>query len=176
MRKWKSALQNIEMAILSLSLMTMLLFVFIATVCRYMKIPWVLWSDELVRNLMIWIALLGSGTVAREGNHFAVDVLYNLFSDGIQRFFFAIIQLAYWAFGAFVVYYGVLVCMRVRGMNQLSPGLQIPMWILYLCIPLCGLSVGVQSSFYYIPLITGKKKYSMDSVISNPQTGEKEGE
>ena len=99
-------------------LIVLLFFVFVATVCRYLSIPWVTWSEELSRNLMVWLALLGAGTVAREGNHFSVDALYRIFPDPIKRCFFVVIQLAYWAFGAFITYYGVSNCLKVRAMNQ----------------------------------------------------------
>ena len=175
MKKGKNVLHLIEMAVCASSLAVMLFFVFMATVCRYMKIPWIIWSDELSRNLMIWMALLGAGAVARNGDHFSVNALYNVFPDSVKQFFFAIIQMAYWAFSAFIIYYGVSNCIKIRGMNQISPGLQIPMWVLYLCVPLCGVSVGIQSSLYYIPLITGKKKYSAESE-QKPDTDVKEGE
>jgi C4-dicarboxylate transporter DctQ subunit len=156
-------LAALETIFLEVCLALMCILILVATLARILEIPFITWSEELARNLMIWLGLLGAGAVARDGNHFSVNFLFaGMKNKLVQRAFFLIIQLGMLGFCAFATYYGLIVCIKQHNMGQLSPALQIPIWILYLSIPLCGISMGIQSTLYYIPLITGKKIYSSD--------------
>ena len=154
---------KVEKWLFFIAMAVLLFFVFMATLCRYCHLSWPYWSEELSRVLMVWLALLGGGVLCRTGDHFTVNALFMIMPEKVQRVFFAIIQLIVWAFAVLIIYYGIANCIKVSGMNQSSPALQIPMWVLYVVVPICGLSVLIQSSFYYIPLITGKKKYVSDT-------------
>ena len=162
MKRFGQLLMKAEAIFISSTLVIMVVFVFVATICRFTSITAIAWSEELARILMIWFALLGAGTVSRNGSHFSVNVLFSLFSGGKKRILFAIILISILAFCIFITYFGINNCVKQYNMGQLSPGMQVPMWILYLSVPLCAVSIGIQSCIYFIPLITGKKKYSSE--------------
>lgn len=140
----------------------MLAFVLIATFLRFIKVPALTWSEEFARTLMVWVGLLGSGIVTRQGNHFAVDVVYAHTKGAVQKGFFIFLLLANEAFAVFTVMYGVIICMKQYNMTQVSAAMQVPMWILYMAVPLMGISIGLQAPVYYVPLITGKEKYGSE--------------
>ena len=163
-------MQNVESLFLGGSLFVMLIFVLIATIVRISRVPFITWSEELSRTLMVWMGLIGSGAVAKTGEHFSVNAVYTAFkSENVRRGFFVVIQIAVLFYGVFTTYYGIVLCTKLHTMGQLSPALQTPMWISYLVLIVFGISVSIQSLIYYIPLITGKKKYVSDSTLDNAE-------
>lgn len=165
MKKIGQIFMKAENILIILSLVLMLILIFVATFFRFARIPAIVWSEELARVLMIWMALLGAGTIARDGSHFSVNVLFTLFSDNKKRIFFTIILISILVFCMFIFYFGINNCVKQYYMGQISPGMRIPMWILFLSVPFCAVSVGIQSCIYFIPLITGQKKYSSDTSL-----------
>jgi C4-dicarboxylate transporter DctQ subunit len=94
------------------------------------------WAQELCIYLFIWMAKFGAAYGVRTGIHIGVDVLVNHLSPPKQR---AMTSLAL-ALGAFftavVAAVGVRWVLFIRQTGQVSPDLEWPMWIIYLCIPL----------------------------------------
>jgi C4-dicarboxylate transporter DctQ subunit len=94
------------------------------------------WAQELCIYLFIWMAKFGAAYGVRTGIHIGVDVLVNNLAQGRQR---ALISLGL-GLGAFftavVAVFGVRWVLFIRDMGQVSPDLEWPMWIVYLCIPL----------------------------------------
>jgi len=44
-----------------------------------------LWADGLLRNLVVWAAMLGAMAAARDGKHLAVDLLPHIKNDWLRR-------------------------------------------------------------------------------------------
>jgi C4-dicarboxylate transporter DctQ subunit len=82
------------------------------------------------------MAKFGAAYGVRTGIHIGVDVLVNYLSSPKQR---ALVSLAL-GLGAFftavVAIVGVRWVLFIRETGQVSPDLEWPMWIVYLCIPL----------------------------------------
>lgn len=163
MKNFSKVFIKVEKTIIALALIVMLILIFTTTFFRFAKIPALIWAEELARIIMIWMALLAAGTISRDGSHFSVNVLFALLSDKKKRILFTIILISILAFCAFIMYFGINNCIKQYNMGQISPGTRIPMWILYLSVPICALSVGLQSCIYYVPLLTGLKKYSTET-------------
>ncbi len=164
------AVLTVESVFLSCCLLLMLILILAATFARILGVPFITWSEELARTLMVWLGLIGSGVVIGEGNHFSVNFVYmSIRNEKIQRAFFVVIQAAVFFYGLFIMRYGWLVVSKNRAMGQLSPALQTPMWISYLVLILFGAMVAFQSLTYYMPLITGRKKYTDEDPAAKPQ-------
>jgi len=94
------------------------------------------WAQELCIYLFIWMAKFGAAYGVRTGIHIGVDVLVNAARPALRR---VLVSVAL-ALGAFFT--GVIAIMGVRwvsfiyGTGQISPDLEWPMWVIYLCIPL----------------------------------------
>ena len=94
------------------------------------------WAQELCIYLFIWMAKFGAAYGVRTGIHIGVDVLVNAVRQTLRRVLVTIALLL----GAFFT--GVIAIMGVRwvwfiyGTGQISPDLDWPMWVIYLCIPL----------------------------------------
>ena len=94
------------------------------------------WAQELCVYLFIWMAKFGAAYGVRTGIHIGVDVLVNAVRPALRR---VLVSLAL-SLGAFFT--GLVAVMGVRwvwfiyGTGQISPDLEWPMWVIYLCIPL----------------------------------------
>lgn len=94
------------------------------------------WAQELCVYLFIWMAKFGAAYGVRTGIHLGVDVLVAHAGPRVRR---ALI-IAALCLGAFFTAVIALIGTRwvwfIYGTGQVSPDLEWPMWIVYLCVPL----------------------------------------
>lgn len=176
MKKISDLFLELEKYLYFLAMAVLLFFVFMATVCRYCHLPWPYWSEELSRVLMVWLALLGGGSLVRTGEHFTVDAVLSYMPRRGQQIMLLAVWLIVELFGAVIAYFGIVNCIKVSGMGQLSPALQIPMWMLYAVVPLTGISICIQSIPYYFPFVTGKRRYESETDTEKEKMQEGGGE
>jgi C4-dicarboxylate transporter DctQ subunit len=122
------------------------LIIFLAVLHRYsLGVSWLwpytrtvsfTWAQELCIYLFIWMAKFGAAYGVRTGIHVGVDVVVRKLSARRQRF---LVQFGLMA-GAFFTFVvaglGTRFVLFVRNSGQVSPDLEMPMWIVYLAIPL----------------------------------------
>jgi len=93
------------------------------------------WTEETARYAQIWVVLMGAGIAMRRGLHVAVDALAAMLPLGWGRALSLLIAAgALWFLG--VVVYGSLPLIELGWLFETSPVLQVPMWIIYLSLPL----------------------------------------
>jgi C4-dicarboxylate transporter DctQ subunit len=146
LRLLKAALDHLEEGIIALFLGAATLVLFVAIVHRYASGAPALWeytqhvsfnwAQELTIYLLIWMAKFGAAYGVRTGIHVGVDVLVRMLSAQWQRVF-VVFSLASGAFfTAVIAWLGTSFVLRIRALGQVSPDLELPMWIIYLAIPL----------------------------------------
>ena len=93
------------------------------------------WTEETARYAQIWVVLMGAGIAMRRGLHVAVDALAAMLPLRWARVLSLLIAAgALWFLG--VVVYGSLPLIELGWLFETSPVLQLPMWIIYLSLPL----------------------------------------
>ena len=122
------------------------LIIFVAVVHRYASgIPLLQdaalainmsWAQELCIYLFVWMAKFGAAYGVRTGIHVGVDVLINRLSERTRAWF------VYFGLFAGALFTGIigtlgskLVC-GIYATGQTSADLELPMWLVYLAIPL----------------------------------------
>jgi len=125
------------------------LIIFFAVVHRYtagLPIPvvqdWLLsmnvsWAQELCIYMFIWMAKFGAAYGVRTGIHVGVDVLINRLPDTLRRKYVLFGLLAGALFTGIVGTLGANYVWVIGHTDQTSADLELPLWIVYLCIP-CG--------------------------------------
>jgi C4-dicarboxylate transporter DctQ subunit len=124
------------------------LIIFVAVIHRYLSglpIPVVQdfliqvntsWAQELCIYMFVWMAKFGAAYGVRTGIHVGVDVLINRLDDQ-WRSHFIIFGLAAGAlFTGIVGTLGANFVWEMSHTDQTSPDLEMPMWIVYLAVPL----------------------------------------
>jgi len=124
------------------------ILIFVAVIHRYAAsapIPYVQdfmlridlsWAQELCIYMFVWMAKFGAAYGVRTGIHVGVDVLINLLPPRWQKSYVMFGLLAGAFFTAIIGSFGAVFTWDMAHTDQTSPDLEIPKWIVYLCIPL----------------------------------------
>ena len=124
------------------------LLIFVAVLHRYAAgtpIPvvqdWLLkidlsWAQELCIYMFVWMAKFGAAYGVRTGIHVGVDVLINQLPPKWRKAYVLVGLLMGALFTAIIATFGAYFTWGMAHTDQTSPDLEIPKWIVYLCIPL----------------------------------------
>jgi len=93
------------------------------------------WAQELATYMFVWMAKFGAALGVRTGIHVGVDVLVNRLNPAARK---PVIVFALLCGALFTGVIGTLGAVYVHELDpdQVSPELEWPSWIIYLCIPL----------------------------------------
>ncbi|MBI3149516.1 MAG: TRAP transporter small permease [Betaproteobacteria bacterium] len=143
------ALDHLEEWLIATFMATATVIIFVAVVHRYASgfaIPgvqdWLIginmsWAQELCIYLFVWMAKFGAAYGVRTGIHVGVDVLINQLGERSRRKFILFGLLAGALFTVTVGSMGANFVWHLAHTEQISPDLEVPVWIVYLAIP-CG--------------------------------------
>ena len=124
------------------------ILIFVAVVHRYaagLPIPYLQdaalkldlsWAQELCIYMFVWMAKFGAAYGVRTGVHVGVDVVINHLPPR-WRHFYVLLGLILGAIFTFTIgTFGARFTWDMAHTDQVSPDLELPKWIVYLCIPL----------------------------------------
>lgn len=94
------------------------------------------WAQELCIYMFVWMAKFGAAYGVRTGIHVGVDVLINNLSERWRRGFVLFGLFAGATFTALVGTFGTNFVWHIAHTETTSPDLEVPVWIVYLAIPL----------------------------------------
>lgn len=112
------------------------LVTFAAVVLRYTTGYGLSWAQELTIYLFIWMAKFGAAYGVRTGIHIGVDFLVNWVRPAIRRKMIITALSLGMFFTCAIAFFGARWVIFIYGTGQESPDLEMPMWIVYLAIPL----------------------------------------
>ena len=114
---------------------TATLVTFAAVVMRYATGSGIDWSQELTIYLFIWMAKFGAAYGVRTGIHIGVDFLVNWVRPAIRhKMVITALSLGAFFTGS-IAFFGARWVIFIHGTGQVSPDMEMPMWIVYLAIP-----------------------------------------
>ncbi|MBF0399378.1 MAG: TRAP transporter small permease [Magnetococcales bacterium] len=94
------------------------------------------WAQELCIFLFVWMAKFGAAYGVRTGIHVGVDLLVRKLAPSYQRQIILLGLGCGIVFTAVVGSLGAYMVWKIGHTQQTSADLEMPMWIVYLCIPL----------------------------------------
>ena len=94
------------------------------------------WAQEVCIYMFVWMAKFGAAYGVRTGIHVGVDVLVNAVRPSIRRQLVMFSLFCGALFTAVIGTMGAKFVIGLYGTDQVSPDLEIPRWIVFLCIPL----------------------------------------
>jgi C4-dicarboxylate transporter DctQ subunit len=143
------ALDHLEEWLIAFLMGAATVVIFVAVVHRYASgIPWpafqdwlltinLSWAQELCIYMFIWMAKFGAAYGVRTGIHVGVDVLINRMPDKPRAGFILFGLLAGALFTGIVGSLGAKFVWEIAHTDQVSPDLEVRMWLVFLAIP-CG--------------------------------------
>jgi len=141
-------LDRFEEIIISFLMGAATLLIFVAVLHRYaagLAIPGLQdlllkidlsWAQELCIYMFVWMAKFGAAYGVRTGIHVGVDVMINRLPPNLRRIYVLFGLLAGATFTIIVGTLGAKFTWEIAQTSSTSPDLEIPKWIVYLCIPL----------------------------------------
>lgn len=131
MRGWASRLLD---RVNSFFLFIMVAAIFLQVVARYVFNHALPWPEELGRFLFAWIVFLGTVSVIQADEMLTLDILYHWIPKKPAEVLRLIVSLV--VFGFLLVMTKGGYELMVRQASQRSVGLEIPMGVVYLILPL----------------------------------------
>ena len=96
------------------------------------------WSEEITRYLLVWATFIGAGCVYKRAGHINVTIVHLFVSPHIKKMMEFVTHLLCGAFFCLAAYHGYAY-MNMQS-YQLSAAMRIPMYWMYLAIPVgCGI-------------------------------------
>jgi C4-dicarboxylate transporter DctQ subunit len=111
------------------------LLLFVNVVLRYVFHHSIYWAEELVRYLMVWLIFVGGSQVVKVEGQIKVDVLVRTLPERVQRVWGLVVDAISLAMLLVLTWYSCQQCARVLASQQISPALELPMWLVYLAVP-----------------------------------------
>jgi TRAP-type C4-dicarboxylate transport system permease small subunit len=124
-----------EEYLLVASLVFSTILIFVQVVARYVFSSSISWSEELARYLFLWQTWLGTALAVKYNKHIRVDILMNYLSEKNKKILNDFVRVIWIGFICILAYKSFQLTAMQFSRNQLSPALQIPMWIPYASVP-----------------------------------------
>ena len=131
--KWLN--EHIEELFLGVFTVVMVIVIAIQVFMRYVLDNSLSWSEELARYCFIWLIYLGISYGVKSQRHIRVDVVLILLKGKWKVALNIIANILFLSFAVFVIIYGYGIATKLLTWGQLSPALNIPIWLVYLAGP-----------------------------------------
>jgi C4-dicarboxylate transporter, DctQ subunit len=140
------ALNHLEEWLITFLMAAATLVIFLAVLHRYLSgVPLlqdyliqlhVSWAQELCIFMFVWMAKFGAAYGVRTGIHVGVDVIVRKLTGPAQKALILFGLLSGGVFTGIVAALGTNFVWRMAHTDQVSSDLEMPMWWVYLCVPL----------------------------------------
>jgi C4-dicarboxylate transporter, DctQ subunit len=132
------------------------------------------WAQELCIYMFVWMAKFGAAYGVRTGIHVGVDVLVNVLKPELRRYVILFGLFCGALFTAVVGTMGAIFVYHLSATDQVSPDLELPRWIVFLCVPLgsylmCFRFLQVAWTFWRTGELPHHDPGHVEGVIESPQ-------
>lgn len=132
----RRVLGRLDEIITSALLVALVVVVALQVLFRYLFYQPMGWTEEAGRYVFIWLCLLGAAVGVKHRGHFGVDLLLKRLRPSRAARLLMVIDGLGLAFCAVLTWFGVALALRT--LEQTSPGLDLPMGVPYLALPIGG--------------------------------------
>ena len=123
---------------------------FLLVILRYFFGKGLTWGSEAVILLVVWAAFFGAGIAIREKSHIELEVVRDLLPPAFRLPVVVLADLLCVGLMLFIMIFGgkwTLFLYHGEGINVAT---ELPEWIIFLCIPLAGLTMTIRYSQHLI--------------------------
>ena len=110
--------------------------VFAQVVTRYVFHSPLAWSEELARYMFIWLVWIGAAYATKMRKNIIIDVVASKFKGATKLISEIINFVLFVALMLFMLWTTSTVMMQVYESNSIGTGTHLPMWIVWLSLPL----------------------------------------
>ena len=135
LKKAHQLLLKIEDTILVIMLLAMISLAVFQIVLRNVFDSGIVWTDQLVRVLVLWIGLFGAMTASREGKHINIDLVTRYLTSDMKRTVAQLIVNLFTASVCGVMSYYSIQFVKMEYEFGAKAFAQVPSWICESIIP-----------------------------------------
>lgn len=136
--------ERFEEFFLVASLVIMVLLIFGQVVGRKVFESAPSWTEEMARYIHIFQVWIGASYAVKKRQHIRVEAFITRFK-GLPRKILETISIAIWfAIALFLAIFGTQLVIESISYGQVTPAMQLPMWIPFLAIPLGGAGMSIR--------------------------------
>jgi C4-dicarboxylate transporter DctQ subunit len=108
---------------------------FYNVIARYVFNHSLTWASELTTYLFIWSTFFGAAYCFKKDAHISINILIEKVSSKIAKFLILLSLFISFIYIGAIAYYGYEYLLFVNELEEISIDLEVPMWIVYLVIP-----------------------------------------
>ncbi len=128
------ATRQFEIFVLSCGIMLMAVNTIANVFARYLFYNSIYFSEELNEFLIIIITFVGLGYATREGRHIRMSAIYDMLPPRSQKLLMIFISGLTAATMILLAWYGLEYVQKVARREQVTPVLQVPLYLVYLWV------------------------------------------
>lgn len=136
MRKILDFVTKIEENICAIGLLSTVFLIFANVILRYIFKNSSPWIEEAVRYITIWFTFIGAAICFKRSSHMGIDLILTLTKGRVKKAIEIFGIIASIIFMIFLLVYGMELAIFTKNSGQITPGLEIPLYGIYLGIPL----------------------------------------
>ncbi len=130
------SLRHFEMAVACTVFVSALVVLFINVILRQLLNSALPWAEEFMRYAIIWVTFFACSLCAEDNLHVGIDVFVQMAKPSLRKVMRVFGMLCAAAFSAFMVEFSLRNTMLLLETAQKSPVMLLPMWIVYVSMPL----------------------------------------
>jgi C4-dicarboxylate transporter DctQ subunit len=141
-------------------------FLIVATtiaVLSYQQGIAIVWLDDVLRMLLIWLVYLGAVSLCFHGDHISMDAIYVRMPPKLRRAIDIVVALLGVVLCAFITKIGYDSLERQIGYGTLSPSGYLPNWPQSLAIPVCFALMTVAYLSYLYAVVARRRRQTEDA-------------
>lgn len=153
-------LLKIEEAVIAIGLLVVTALLFVNIVLRYGFAANTTWAQEFIRYVMVWITFIGASVCFQKGMHLGVDFVMDLLKGKAKKGLQLFINIASIVFMGILIKYSLDLVLFTKDTGQITPSLQIPLYYIYLAIPIGAALSVLHLIFNLMEIIQNKQSFT----------------
>lgn len=136
MNTLKKVAGNFEGYCCAVLISIMCVVVFLQVVFRFVIKSSLPWSEELSRYLQVYITYFGTAYGIKTGAHLGIEAFTLLLPKKARKALDILVKVVCTGVYALIMKFGYDIVISQMASGQLSPAMRIPMWYIYMAIPI----------------------------------------
>jgi C4-dicarboxylate transporter DctQ subunit len=150
---------NLEEIIMAAGIILMAVNTIVNVISRFVFNHSIIFAEELNSTFILLVTFAGIGYAARHGRHIRMSAFYDHMPQKVKKRLMTVIVAVTAFFMLFLAYYSVQYIYHVYSKGRIMPALGIPVYIIYLWVPIGFFITGVQYALTTVKNIREKEIY-----------------
>lgn len=140
----KEKFEYLEEMILVLTLAIMVALIFAQVVGRYVFSSAPSWTEEMARYIHIFQVWIGASYAVKKRQHIRIEAFIDLFRGTSRKIIETLALIIWFGLAVFLAFFGTQLVLASFQNGQITPAMQIPMWLPFLAIPIGGAGMALR--------------------------------